>query len=201
MSFFSAEAMQPGVADLGGLLCGHGQVANFAKAAARLSVVLDEPWRREALAAAFVERGVQPELLTSEDGQPLVRTAFRMDLIGLADAWTDKTVKTVPTGLALDGATLRLWVLAFGRWLDSGYLLGLDPQAPETHEPLVQAVTRIGLPAGLLPERNGGPGLRLTGRRRIGRLVELVGEPPTALAEEHWPTRSLSRTSEFPSRA
>ncbi|WP_245379263.1 hypothetical protein [Kibdelosporangium banguiense] len=187
MSFFSAEAMQPGVADLAGLLCGPGQVVRFARAAARLSVAVDEPWRRAALAAAFAERGVDAELGVSEEEHPQVRTAFRTDLIGLADAWTPGAVKAVPVGLALDGAVLRLWALATGRWVENGYLLGLDPGAPETHEPLVQAVTRIGLPASLLGVRAGGPGLRLTGRRRIGRLVELVGRAPTPASEPHWP--------------
>jgi hypothetical protein len=201
MSFFSAEAARPGVADLGGLLCGQGHVVHFAHAAARLSVVLDEPWRQKALAGAFAERGVQPELATSEEGHPLVRTAFRSDLIPLADAWTQGAVKAVPKGLALDGATLRIWALASGRWVDSGYLLGLDERAPETHEPLVLAATRIGLTVGLLGIRGGGPGLRLTGRRRIGRLVELVGDPPTADSVEHWPTRAFIRSGEFLSRA
>src|SRR5262245_44583696 len=141
MSFFSAEAMQPGVADLAGLLCGPGQVARFARAAARLSVVVDEQWRQQALAAAFAERGVQPELDVSDEEHPLVRTAFRTDLICLADAWTRDAVKAVPTGLALDGAALRLWALATGRWVDNGYMLGLDPDVPETHEPLAQALT------------------------------------------------------------
>jgi hypothetical protein len=201
MSFFSAEAMQPGVADLGGLLCGQGQVVNFAHAAARLSVELDEVWRQEALAAAFTERGVRPELATTEEGHPLVRTAFRRDLIALSDAWTRQAGKAVPTGLALDGASLRIWALAFGRWVDNGYLLGLDEHAPDTHESLVQAMIRIGLPTTVLGARGGGPGLRLTGRRRIGRLVELVGEPPTPAAAEHWPTRAFLRTGEIPSRA
>ena len=201
MSFFSAEAMQPGVADLAGLLCGQGQVAHFAGAAARLSVVLDEPWRQHALAAAFAERGVQAETGQSDEGHPLVRTAFRRDLVGLADAWTKGAVKSVPKGLAMDGATLRIWALAFGRWVDSGYLLGLDERAPDTHEPLVQAVTRIGLPAHLLGIRGGGPGLRVNGRRRIGRLVELVGDAPVPAAEPHWPTRPFIRTGEITSRA
>jgi hypothetical protein len=187
MSFFSAEATQPGVADLAGLLCGPGQVVRFARAAARLSVVVDEPWRQHALAAAFAERGVDAERGVSDEELPLVRTPFRTDLIGLADAWTREAVKAVPVGLALDGAALRLWALATGRWVENGYFLGLDPDAPETHEPLVQAVTRIGLPAGLLGVRGGGPGLRLTGRRRIGRLVELVGRAPATAAESHWP--------------
>nr|WP_132109934.1 hypothetical protein [Actinocrispum wychmicini] len=201
MSFFSAEAMQPGVVDLGGLLCGQGQVVHFAHAAARLSVVLDEPWRQQALVLAFGERGVQPELATSEEGRPLVRTAFRNDLIPLADSWTKGAVKAVPRGLALDGATLRVWTTAFGRWVDTGYLLGLDEHAPDTHEPLLLACTRIGLPVSLLGIRGGGPGLRLSGRRRIGRLVELVGDPPTTEAGEHWPTRAFSRSGDFLSRA
>ncbi|CAM4015693.1 hypothetical protein KIPE111705_36380 [Kibdelosporangium persicum] len=187
MSFFSAEALQPGVADLAGLLCASGQVAHFARRAARLSVVVDEAWRRDALAEAFAERGIDPEVGVSDEEHPLVRTAFRTDLIGLAGAWTRGAAKAVPVGLALDGAALRLWALAAGRWVENGYLLGLDPEAPETHEPLVQAVTRIGLPAGLLGVRGGGPGLRLTGRRRIGRLVELVGRVPSPAAEPYWP--------------
>jgi hypothetical protein len=189
MAFFSAESMQPGVADLAGLLCGPGQVVSFANAAARISVVLHESWRRDALAKAFAERGVEPELGVSDEGHPLVRTAFRSDMIGLAVAWTRGAVKAVPTGLALDGASLRLWVLACGHWVDSGYLLALDPRAPDTHEPLLHAATRIGLQCSLLGTRGGGPGLRLTGRRRLGRLVELVGGPPTAEAVPYWPAR------------
>ena len=116
-----------------------------------------------------------------------MRTAFRTDLIAMADAWTAEADKAVPAGLALDGAALRLWTLATGRWIDNGYLLGLDPRAPQTHEPLVKALALIGLPAGLLDARAGGPGVRLTGRRRLGRLVELVGRAPTPAAEECWP--------------
>ncbi|MET0133213.1 MAG: hypothetical protein ABW215_06425 [Kibdelosporangium sp.] len=189
MAFFSAESMQPGVADLAGLLCGPGQVVSFASAAARLSVVLHDPWRRAALAAAFTERGIEPEVSESDEGHSLVRTAFRMDLRSMAAAWTKDAVKVVPTGLALDGASLRVWAMACGRWVDNGYLLSLDPAAPDTHEPLLHAATRIGLHTGLLGARGGGPGLRLTGRRRLGRLVELVGGPPCADSVPCWPAR------------
>nr|CTQ94381.1 hypothetical protein [Kibdelosporangium sp. MJ126-NF4] len=187
MSFFSAEAMQPGVADLAGLLCASGQVAHFARRAARLSVVVGESWRRDALATAFAERGIDHEVGVSEEEYPLVRTAFRTDLTGLADAWTRGAAKAVPVGLALDGASLRLWALATGRWVQNGYMLGLDPNAPETHEPLAGAMTRIGLPTRLFGLRDGEPGLRLTGRRRIGRLVELIGRVPSSAAEPYWP--------------
>jgi hypothetical protein len=68
-------------------------------------------------------------------------------------------------------------------------------------EPLVRAVARIGLPAGLLGVRGGGSGLRLTGRRWLGRLVELVGQPSTPSAEPHWPTPVYGQMGEFSSRA
>jgi len=31
------------------------------------------------------------------------------------------------------------------------------------------------------------PGYRITGRRRLARLAELVGDPPTAAPADHWP--------------
>lgn len=187
LSFFSAEAIQPGVADLAGLLCASGQVAHFARRAARLSVVVGESWRCDAVAEAFAERGIDPEVGVSDEEHPLVRTAYRTDLTSLADEWTTGADKAVPLGLALDGASLRMWALATGHWMGSGYVLGLDPAAPETHGPLVQALTRIGLPATLVGPRGGGPAVRLTGRRRIGRLVELVGRVPSSAAQPYWP--------------
>src|SRR3954466_11225977 len=201
MSFFSAEAMAPSVEDLSGLLCGQGQVAHFAHAAARLSAPVGESWRMQALRKAFAERSVHAVATRSEEGATLVRTPFRNDLIPLADAWTADASKAVPKGLALDGASLRVWVTAYGRWIPGGYLLGLDENAPEPHQPLEQACIRIGLQVTLTGIRGGGPGLRLTGRRRIGRLVELVGDPPTAGASEDWPTRAFVRSGEILSRA
>src|SRR3954469_14206134 len=116
MSFFSAEAMQPAVEDLSGLLCGQGRVAQFAHAAARLTAPVGESWRLRALREAFAERSVKTETATTDEGHTLVRTAFRNDLIPLADAWTEHATKAVPKGLALDGAILRVWVTAYGRW-------------------------------------------------------------------------------------
>jgi hypothetical protein len=193
MSFFSATAMRPRIADLAGVLCAQGQVVSFARTAARISVVVEEQWRARAIAEAFAERGIEPEVGLSDEGHPLVRTAFRHDLTPLALAWTRGAVKSVPQGAMPHGATLRLWVLAAGRWLDSGYLLGLDPRAPDTHQPLAATVSRAGLPVSLVGVRGGGPGLRLTGRRRLARLDELVGDPPSGEAERHWPMAGLVR--------
>jgi hypothetical protein len=196
LSFFSAEANAPGVADLAGLLCGRGQVVSFGNTAARLSVVVGELWRAESIAVALAQRDVEAELVTPEDGDPIVRTAFRADLIPLASAWTTGAgVKTVPDGLTLDGARLRLWVLTDGSWSDGGYLLALDPDAPDTHEPLGGALARCGLAATMLGARGGGPGLRVSGQRRLNRLAELVGLPPVASAQAHWPVVSRVRAT------
>lgn len=183
------------MSDLAGLLCGHGQSAGFARRAARLSVSVRETWRVRALVAAFAERGVTPTVVVAEEERPVVRTAFRTDLLPLAAAWTRDAAKAVPPGLTLYGATIRMWALAAGHWLDGGYVLDLDPEAPDTHEQLADALVRCGLPATLLGVRGGGPGLRVTGRRRLGRLVELVGPAPSDAAEPHWPATDLMRVA------
>ncbi|RZS41249.1 hypothetical protein EV193_103570 [Herbihabitans rhizosphaerae] len=187
MSFYAAEANRPGLDDLAGLLCGQGQMAGFAGMSARLSVVVEERWRARAIAAGCAERGVDVQLGATDEGFTLVRTAFRSDLASLAARWTRGAVKAVPPGVSLDGATLRLWALAAGRWLDTGYLLGLDARAPDTHEPLAKALTRAGITVRMVGSAAGGPGLRITGRRRIARLAELIGPMPDDSPEEAWP--------------
>lgn len=193
MSFFSAEANPPGLADLAGLLCGPGQTALFAKGTARLSLVLEDSWRAKALVGACAERGVTAEVRTCETtGRPLLTTAFRADLAPLAARWTRDGAKVVPEGFTPDGAALRMWVLAAGHRLDNGYLLALDPDAPHTHLPLVSALARCGLPVA---EHAGerGPGLRVTGRRRLARLVELVGPPAGPGCADQWPAAARMR--------
>ncbi|WP_433267526.1 hypothetical protein ACQPZF_01725 [Actinosynnema sp. CS-041913] len=276
LSFFSAEARPPCVADLAGLLCGPGRAVGFARGrAARISVHLDERWRGLALVAALAERGVQARLAvverpaepadplvdrhqedtpadipaaadddfavdeepdeTAPDGvvfgrggagaEPVERaepdetasdlgkaeadepggaggpgrratlpvvggelevaTAFRTDLTGLANQWLAGDGKVVPPDFTLHGGVLRLWALASGRWAESGYVLGLDPSSPATHEPLQKALAASGLPATLL--KTGGPALRVVGRRRLERLAELVGRAPRGVVERTWP--------------
>lgn len=193
LSFFSAEANPPSRGDLAGLLCGPGQLASFGGVAARLSVTVGETWRGRALVRALAERGVDASLYTCAEGL-LVRTAFRADLSGLAAAWSNgDEEKTAPDGLTLGGGALRLWVLAAGGWTDGGYVLGLDRRAPWTHERLAEVVARAGLPSTLHSGRDDGPGLRISGRRRLGRLAELVGRPPIEAAESTWPAVSRVR--------
>jgi hypothetical protein len=183
LSFFSAEARQPCVGDLAGLLCGPGQVLGFARGrAARVTVEVDAAERGRAVVAALVERGVEGRV-EAGDGVLSVSTAFRTDLTGLASQWLDGGRKVVPPDFALDGGVLRLWALAAGRWIESGYFLGLDPGAPETHEPLRRALGQAGLPSTI----TAGPALRVVGRRRLERLAELVGRAPRGVAERTWP--------------
>ncbi|GAA4836897.1 hypothetical protein [Saccharopolyspora rosea] len=188
LSFFSAEARQPRIADLAGLLCGPGQAVGFGRGtAARLSVVVAEEWRARALVAACAERGVDAQLGRSDEGRPLVRTAFRADLTALAARWLRGAVKSVPADFAPDGPALRIWALTAGCAEPSGYRLGLDPHAPDTHAPLVAALRRSGLETRPIGPRAGGPALRLTGRKRLARLAELVGPTPDGAIERTWP--------------
>jgi hypothetical protein len=185
LSLFSAGTRPPRTADLAGLLCGPGQIVRFGSGdTARLSIVLPDPGRAPAVVAACAAAGIPAERVVTETGATAVRTAFRRDLVDLARTWTRGAVKTVPAGMLLDGAVLRVWLLAAGRWDGRGVELLLDPHAPDTHLPLVAAAVR----AGVSPARSGrAAALRITGVRRIGRLVELVGPPPPTVAPDEWP--------------
>ena len=83
---------------------------------------------------------------------------------------------------------LRAWILAAGVPEADRYLLGLDPHAPDTHSPLASALMRVGMAPTLIGTRGARPALRISGRRRLSRLVENVGEPPeVAEALPFWP--------------
>ena len=216
LSFYSADAHPRAVTDLEGVLCAQGQVLRFGRGStARLGITLgtaatpeadpehaddpehpDDPepdplvaWRAHALRCAFHTRGVDAEVRPEPDGTVGVRSAFRADLVALARRWGGGT-KAVPADLELDGPRLRLWVLAAGRRDRRAYVLGLDPLAPSTHEPLRAAAARAGLDTTLDPTTDpaaDAPVLRLTGVRRLRRLAELVGDPPRHLIDEVWP--------------
>ena len=209
LSLFSAGARPPRLGDLAGLLCGPGQVVRFGTGdTARLSIVLPDPARAPAVVAVCTAVGVAAETVRTESGATAVRTAFRRDLVELARAWVGGTrpgpiaeqeadnalprsrpsesgaVKTVPAGMQLDGAVLRVWFLAAGRRDGRGVELLLDPHAPQTHLPLVAAATRAGLPPAWSTRT---PALRIAGARRVRRLVELVGPRPPGVPPDEWP--------------
>jgi hypothetical protein len=194
LSFYSAEASAPRVTDLAGVLCGPGQATGFgALTAARLTVAVGPRWRAVALLAACAERGVAATVTSTDDGGRVVRTAFRADLVGLTKAWTGPSGKSVPAAFTADGVTLRLWAVAAGQWSESGYLLGLDPAHPQTHLPLVAALMRAGMPVALVDDGAGGRAVRVSGARRLARLVELVGAPPPGVPGHDWPAVSGNR--------
>jgi hypothetical protein len=132
LSFFSAESVPPAVADLTGLLAAAGQVV-LVPGGARLSVVVEHPWRAHALADMIHEAGLDAEISSTDEGTPLVRTSADPRLVAIAGDWTRGAVKTVPWQWLPGPRELRAWVLAAGTPEADRYLLGLDPHAPDTH--------------------------------------------------------------------
>ena len=187
LSFFSAESVPPAVADLTGVLAAAGQVV-MVGGGARLSVVVEELWRARALAAMMTEAGLDAEITRTEEDTPLVRTTVDVRLVGIATDWTRGAVKTVPPQWLPGPRELRAWTLAAGVPEADRYLLGLDPHAPDTHSPLASALMRVGIAPTLIGTRGSRPALRISGRRRLSRLVENVGEPPDEIeALSAWP--------------
>jgi len=187
LSFFSAESVPPAVTDLTGVLAGSGQVVLVGNGA-RVSVVVDRPWRAEALAEMMDDAGLAAEILRTDEDTPLVRTGVDSRLLAIAADWTRGAVKTVPPHWLPGPRELRAWVLAAGTPEADRYLLGLDPHAPDTHSPLASAMMRVGIAPTLIGTRGSRPALRISGRRRLSRLVENVGEPPgDAEALSLWP--------------
>ena len=155
---------------------------------ARLSVVVDALWRAAALAEMMAAAGLQAEITRTDEDTPLVRTAVDVRLVGIAADWTRGAVKMVPSQWLPGPRELRAWTLAAGVPEADRYLLGLDPHAPDTHSPLASALMRVGIAPTLIGTRGARPALRISGRRRLLRLVENVGEAPDDLqALTTWP--------------
>jgi hypothetical protein len=191
LSFFSAESVPPAVADLTGILAAPGQVVLVGSGtdrAARLSIVVDRLWRAEGLAEMIFDAGLKAEIARTDENTPLVRTAPDPRLLAIARDWTLGAIKTVPSQWLPGPRELRAWTLAAGTPEADRYLLGLDPHAPDTHAPLASAMMRVGIAPTLIGTRGSHPALRISGRRRLSRLVENVGEPPGSVeAFEQWP--------------
>lgn len=192
LSFFTAGE-QPGCPDdLNGLLCGPGQVVRRGRAA-RVSVVVHDEWRIEALRAALAELSLDGGTAPAEREGTAVRTPFSPLLWDLAESWGAQAVKRPPAALVLTGPQLRWWALAAGRRDPLGYVLGLGPQDDDTAwSSIGAALARSGLTATLLGPRADGPAYRISGRRRLQRLVELLGNLPDGAPEEAWPLATSS---------
>lgn len=179
LSFFGADTAPPALTDLSGLLAAHGQAVT-ASGSARISVVVDAAWRATAIAHLMEAAGLRAEITETDEGHPLVRTEAVPDLLPLATQWTRGAVKAVPPGWVPSSRAQRAWVLAAGRMEAAGerYVLGLDPHAPDTHPVLAEALMRAGIAPTLIGTHGPAPGLRVSGRRRLTRLAENIGEPP-----------------------
>ncbi|WP_343449709.1 hypothetical protein [Micromonospora oryzae] len=191
LSLFGAEAADPSVADLAGLLAGPGEVSRMG-GTARLSIVLDAAWRVHVLVAELSRRGVAATWEATADGRHLVRTSYASTLAPLALAWlrdppTAGEVKRPPAGFHLNGRRLRLWVAAAGAAEPPGFLLRLGAADEHCRGPVGAALAAVGLPAVLLDAQAGGPAYRITGRRRLARLADLIGDRPPAAPAVDWP--------------
>ena len=189
LSLLGADGSAPVPDDLAGLLVGGGEVTRSG-AAAQVSVIVDHPWRASVLVAECARRGLAATCVATVADHIGVRTAYSVLLTPLAQAWTDGAVKRVPRGFSLAGQVLRLWVAAEGRYESSGaYVLPVGRVGEESRTVLGAALAQVGLAAQLVSPR-GGSGLlyRIVGKRRLGRLVEMVGDPPKHAPADIWPS-------------
>jgi hypothetical protein len=114
-----------------------------------------------------------------------VRTAYSSRLSGLGRAWLDGTAKRAPDRFFLSGPRLRLWAVAAGSPRPGGYELRLGADdSGRTWDTVDAALTRAGVPGVVL---DTSAVYRITGRRRLARLAELVGERPSAAPAGVWP--------------
>jgi hypothetical protein len=189
LSIFGVEASAPEPGDLAGLLAGGGQVVRLG-GTARVSVVVDHPWRAAVLVAECARRGLAATCVSTVEDHIGVRTAFSALLTPLAETWLTGAVKRAPRGLILDGRALRLWAVAAGRRDGAtAYALPLGRSDEAAWESVGAALAAVGLAAQLVSPRGGaGPSYRLVGRRRVARLAEMVGEPPRQAPVEAWPS-------------
>lgn len=197
-SLFGAEADDHVLADLDGVLLGGGQWVENAEGA-RLSVVVADAWRAEALSAVFDALGVGgPPPGGEPGGGHVARTAVTPSLRPLEARWRRGAVLAPPDDLVLSAGGLRLWAVTAGGVDDVGYVLR-TPSVPDAAGPAGRLhriagalLARTGIAAVELGARGGrggvrlGPGWRITSARRLRRLAELLGPPPPG-GEADWP--------------
>jgi hypothetical protein len=186
LSLFGAAAREPALVDLEGLLAGNGQVVRRGDAA-RVSVVVEDSWRVAVLADELhAVLGLTAEIGPAETGTT-VGTPWLPGLRAIADDWTLGAVKCPPTGWALDGSRLRWWALSSGRSTAGMYTLALGASDEHAWLAVGSALSMVGVPGVLVGPRADGPAYRIVGRRRLGRLLELVGDPPAGAPDDAWP--------------
>jgi hypothetical protein len=180
-SLFGAAAAAPAIEDLDGVLLGGGHWVRTGPAA-RLSIVVADRWRADALAEEFAVRAVAGDIVAAEDGWS-VRTAFSAALMPQATRWSRGANEGPPRGFDLTPGGLRLWTIATGRTDEVGYLLGTARPDSALHLAAGAQLSRQGLAAVSLSQRPG-PGWRITSAKRLRRFAEVVGAAP---AGADWP--------------
>lgn len=187
-SLFGAAAAPPALCDLDGVLLAGGHWVRQSELA-RLSVVVADEWRADALAQEFALRGVGGEdAKTRAMDRYGVRTSFSAALASSATRWSRGANEGPPAEFRLTPAGLRLWALAAGRQDAAGYLLGTARPDDALHLLCGALLSRLGIGAVAIAGR-GGCGWRVTSARRIRRLGELLGAAPAGAGED-WPTPS-----------
>ena len=161
---------------------------------ARVSIVVDHPWRAAALVAECARRGLVATVLKTVDEHIEVRTAYSAALMPLADAWSGPQplangAKHPPRGLLLDGRALRLWVEAAGRYEGATtYALELGVADEPVWSAVGAALAALGLRGQLVVPRSGIPAYRIVGKRRVAALAEMIGDPPKQAPAGLWPS-------------
>lgn len=190
--FTNAHTTRPAMSDLDGLLAAQGMVHTDGRTA-QLVVHVADDWRADDLVEAIESLGVPTEPVVNEGGAFLVRTASVSELLPLAKRWLSDGTKSVPEAWLPDRGALRLWFLTSG-FREPGeagegrVVFGLDASAPDTHDELAEALIHLGIAPTLIGTHDATPGLRIVGRRRLGRLAEAIGEPPAdPRARALWP--------------
>jgi len=185
-SLFGAEAADPAIEDLDGLLLAGGDwVRTGVAAAARLSVLVSHRWRAEALQTEFFDRGLASDTAEAPGGLIAVRTEFSPRLAPHAGRWTKGASLRPPADLALSASGLRLWAIAAGRADEAGFLLGMAEPDGMLHRAAGGQLARLGVAAVDVGSR-AGPGWRVTSVKRLRRLAELIGAPPPDCGPD-WP--------------
>jgi hypothetical protein len=186
-SLFGAEAADPIVDDLDGLLFAGGDWVRTEKnSAARLSVLVSDDWRAAALTAELAARSLSSDTVPAPGGLIAVRTEITGELTAHAARWTRGASLRLPADLELTASGLRLWSIATGRTDEHGYLLGVAEPDGAVHRAGGAQLAKLGVAAVAVGVR-GGPGWRVTSAKRLRRLAELVGEAPTDAGAD-WPS-------------
>ncbi|WP_153506087.1 hypothetical protein [Cumulibacter manganitolerans] len=183
---FDSDGAERAVDDVDGLLLGTGHVVRR-DGGARVSILVDEVWRAEALCAELRLRDLDAAFEVSRDDSDalVVGTRPTERLLPLADRWQPGRRRTAPPRLTSGG--LRLWVISGGRRVEDGYLLPVSATDDSRWARSGSALAGIGLTATLVGPRGGGPAYRITSVRRLRRLSALVGARPDGAPDYLWP--------------